>query len=263
MGSGHAEHDPYARLPELYDLEHAGFDEDIALYLQFAEVIGDPILELGCGTGRVLRPLANAGWRVTGLDQSAPMLDRARASLRESGMLDRATLFLDSMAAADQAPGGPFGLAIFSLNGLMHLPTVAEQRAALQAARNALDPRGMVIIDVQNPTPDWMASFDGRVSHEGTWRQDDGRMVSRFSSRTHGPAHQLLETNLWYDTVDVRGCMSRVQTRFPMRYLYRSELEPMLELAGFVEWQVYGSYELDPFDDGSERLIMTAEVTPS
>jgi hypothetical protein len=37
----------------------------------------------------------------------------------------------------------------------------------------------------------------------------------------------------------------------------------MLELTGFVEWKRYGSYELDPFQDDSERLIFTAEVTPS
>jgi len=50
--------DPYAELPDLYDLEHAGFTDDVDLYLRLAEVVGDPILELGCGTGRVLGPLA-------------------------------------------------------------------------------------------------------------------------------------------------------------------------------------------------------------
>jgi hypothetical protein len=48
-----------------------------------------------------------------------------------------------------------------------------------------------------------------------------------------------------------------------MRYVHRAELELLLELAGFVEWQVYGSYELDPYDDQSDRLLVIAEVTPS
>src|SRR5215210_3111876 len=60
--------DPYAELPDLYDLEHAGFS--------------DHILELGCGTGRVLAPLAAAGHRVIGIDRSRAMLDRARATLQ-------------------------------------------------------------------------------------------------------------------------------------------------------------------------------------
>ena len=56
------------------------------------------------------------------------------------------------MTEAERAPGGPFGLVIFSLNGLMHLSTMAEQRAALASARRALDPRGMLVIDALNPT---------------------------------------------------------------------------------------------------------------
>src|SRR3712207_2002018 len=113
--------DPYAELPELYDLEHAEFTEDIDLYLRLAEVVGDPILELGCGTGRVLGPLAAAGHRVTGVDRSGAMLDRARSLLSEhaGALSQRVTLIEDLMTEAERAPGGPFGLAIFSLNGLM------------------------------------------------------------------------------------------------------------------------------------------------
>jgi SAM-dependent methyltransferase len=255
--------DPYAELPELYDLEHANFAEDIALYLQFAEVIGDPILEMGCGTGRVLRPLAVAGHRVTGVDRSAPMLTRARQVLVGIPEPGTVTLFEGSMASADRAPGGPFGLVIFSLNGLMHLPTLAEQREALVAARRALDPRGMLVIDLPNPTPDWLAAFDGRVHLDGTWDRRDGEAVSRFSSSTHSPSLQRIDTELWYDTVHRDGSVQRVRTRFQMRYLIRSELELLLELVGFVEWQIYGTYELDPFDDHSERMLVTAEVTPS
>src|SRR5919107_2851644 len=86
--------DPYAQLPELYDLEHAEFTEDIDLFLRLAEVVGDPILELGCGTGRVLGPLAAAGNRITGVDRSGPMLDRARSMLNaHAGALsERVTL---------------------------------------------------------------------------------------------------------------------------------------------------------------------------
>ncbi len=62
--------DAYASIAEMYDLEHADYDEDIGLYLNFASVVGDPILELGCGTGRILAPLAEAGHRLIGLDVS-------------------------------------------------------------------------------------------------------------------------------------------------------------------------------------------------
>jgi SAM-dependent methyltransferase len=257
--------DPYAELPELYDLEHAEFTEDIDLYLRLAEVVGDPILELGCGTGRVLGPLAAAGNRITGVDRSEAMLDRARSMLHAhpGALSQRLTLVEGSMTEAERAPGGPFGLVIFSLNGLMHLSAIAEQRAALASARRALDPRGMLVVDLINPTPELLTALDGRVRHEGSWRKSEGTMVDRFSARTHDAAEQTIETELWYDLVDAAGHIRRVRSGFPMRYLVASEIELLLELTGFVEWKIYGSYDLDPFDDGSDRLIITAEVTPS
>ena len=257
--------DPYAELPELYDLEHAEFSEDIELYLRLAEVVGDPILELGCGTGRVLAPLAAAGNRITGVDCSAPMLNRARSALQAqtTDVADRLALVEGSMSEADKAPGGPFGLVIFSLNGLMHLSSRAEQRAALASAGRALDPRGMLVVDALNANPELLATFDGRVQHEGAWQRDDGTTIDRFSSRTHSPSEQRIDTELWYDLVDPDGQVQRVRSSFPMRYVVPSELELLLEVTGFVEWKLYGSYDLDPYDDGSDRLIVTAEVTPS
>ena len=259
--------DPYAQLPELYDLEHGGFTGDIDLYLRLAEVVGDPILELGCGTGRVLAPLAAAGHQITGVDRSRSMLDRARSALQVqahgSDLSQRVTLAEGSMTEAERAPGGPFGLVISSLNGLMHLSALDDQRAALASARRALDPRGMLVVDALNPTPEMLATFDGRVQHEGSWRKSDGTVVDRFSARTHDSAEQRIDTELWYDLTDAEGHIRRVRTGFPMRYLLVSELTLLLEITGFVEWKLYGSYDLDPYEGGSDRLLLTAEVTPS
>ena len=96
--------DPYAEIPELYDLEHADFADGVAFYQQFAEVIGDPILELGCGTGRLLQPLAAAGHRVTGIDQSAPMLARAHEHLAGGPCLHGVDRSAPRAAAQRMAP---------------------------------------------------------------------------------------------------------------------------------------------------------------
>lgn len=255
--------DPYAQLPALYDLEHADVTEDIDLYLRLAEVVGDPILELGAGTGRVVIPMAGAGFRVTGLDRSRPMLERAFAAAERADVADRVTLVETAMTEAAGVRGGPFGLVIISLNGLMHVASAAEQRAVLIAARRALDPRGMLVLDLLNPHPELLCAFDGRVLHEGTWEREDGTRIDRFSARTHAPAEQRIDTTLWYDLLAADASVNRVRSQFPMRYVVRSELELLLEVAGFVEWQVYGSYDLDPYEDASDRLIVTAEVTPS
>ncbi len=66
--------------------------QDVAFYRDAARDFGDPVLELGCGTGRVTMALAQAGKRVTGLDLSERMLERA--------VKKRAALFTEKSASA-------------------------------------------------------------------------------------------------------------------------------------------------------------------
>lgn len=258
-----ADADPYRDIAELYDLEHNDFGADVDLMLNFAQVVGDPILELGCGSGRIMIPLAQADFNVTGLDSSRPMLDRAEAEIANAGVEDRIILFEGDMREADKAPGGPFGLVIFSLNSLMHLTTVEDQRSALDAARRALDPRGQLIIDTMNPSPDQIRHLLDGPHLEGSWNLPDGSVVDKWSHRRQSGSAQLLDTILWYDRTAPDGTVSRTRSAFGLRYIHASELAMMLELCGFVEPMFYGSYDLDPYDNDGDRLFVTAEVTSS
>lgn len=253
--------DPYAAIAEVYDLEHGGYDADVDLYRSLARVVGDPILELGCGSGRLLVPLAEDGHRLTGLDRSGPMLERAAAVTAGAGLASRVTLHRGSMTEADAAPGGPFGLVIVALNGLLHVESAAGQREVLRAARRALDPRGQLVIDVVNPHPEALRGLDRSLGHEGSWTLASGERIDKFAARRVAPAEQRIETELWYDRLGEDGIPRRTATRYGMRYMHRHELELLLELSGYAEWRVYGGYDLEPFEDGSERLIVTADVT--
>ena len=255
--------DPYGDIAQLYDLEHNSFSVDIELMLNFAQVVGDPILEMGCGSGRILIPLAEAGFNVTGIDTSRPMLDRAESAIARSNVGDRVTLVEGDMREANQAPGGPFGLVIFSLNSLMHLTTVEDQRTALESAARALDPRGQLIIDTMNPSPDQIRHLLEGPHLEGSWELPDGSTVDKWSHRRHTGTAQILETLLWYDRTHADGSLTRTRSSFALRYVHASELAMMLELSGFIESMFYGSYDLDPYEYDSERLIVTAEVTAS
>ena len=250
--------DPYASIADLYDLEHDTFSDDLDLYVNLAQAAGDPILELGCGSGRVMRPLLDAGFRVTGLDRSSHMLERA---LERCAVPDRALFHLGSMTQADQAPGGPFGLVIIALNGLLHLPAQDEQRETLASARRALDPRGQLILDVFNPSPQALSVFDRTFHHEGTWRDKTGERIDKFSAQQVLNANQIISSELWYDRTDSTGNVTRIATSHSLRYVHPFELTLLLELTGFVDWRLYGGYELEQFHSNSERLIVTAEVT--
>lgn len=252
--------DPYREIAELYDLEHSGFDEDTETLVNFAQAIGGPVLEAGCGSGRLLLPLAEAGLHVTGIDTSEPMLDRARRLIARHDIGDRVTLVDADMRAMDEAPGGPFELVIFSLNSLMHLETQRDQRAALDAARRALAPTGQIIIDLMNPTMDQVSYLLEGVHFEGTWTLEDGSIIDKWSHREASGRPQVLDTLIWYDRTFPDGRLTRTRTAFPLRYIHAPELALMLELAGFVDSLFYGSYDLDPYDPESERLLVTARV---
>lgn len=253
----------YDPIVDYYDLEHADFEEDIALYRSLADVVGDPILELGCGTGRILLPLAEDGYHVTGVDGSATMLERARSRAEERGTSDLVRFEHADIRTADVAPGGPFGLVIVGLNTLLHLPTQEDQRSLLAAAHRALDPRGQLVIDILNPTPHLLVELSRGVTHEGTWPHPAGGVVDKWSSRELIATEQRLATTIWYDHTLPDHRVHRARAAFTLRYVHLAELVLMLEMAGFVEWHAYGGYELEPFDDGAERLVVTAEVTPS
>ncbi|MGI8482783.1 MAG: class I SAM-dependent methyltransferase [Thermomicrobiales bacterium] len=251
--------DPYAQIAELYDLEHDDYDEDVEIYLGLLQTVEGPVLEMGCGSGRLLLPIAEAGHAITGLDSSSEMLDRARKRIASQANPIAITLHQGAMQDAVDAPGGPFGLVLFSLNALMHLESAADQRSALEAARKSLRPGGYVIIDTINPSHEQIHHLVSRSHLEGTWTLDGGAVVDKWSYRDNFSADQILDTVIWYDCVQPDGVLTRTRTQFPLRYVYPNELELMLELSGFVSWNVYGSYDLAPLTDDSDRLIVIAQ----
>ena len=83
----------YDLLARFYDLENADFIEDLDFWVDLAKESGGPVLELGCGSGRVTQQIARAGITVAGLDNSPAMLDLARSKLgRKPAVAARATL---------------------------------------------------------------------------------------------------------------------------------------------------------------------------
>jgi SAM-dependent methyltransferase len=222
-------------------------------------MVGDPVLELGCGTGRVLEYLAPLDMDLTGVDSSPVMLNRARNRLQSAPKVR----LVESDMSRTNLPDAQFGIVIIALNGLLHATTIDRQRAVLSECYRTLDPRGLLFVDIPNPHAGPFEFEDNQVVREGSWKLSDGRTVTKFGARTLQRVEQLVTTNLWYDTTTADGSLSRFETSFDLRYLYPGELVLMLESAGFREWQTYGTYELDSFTDSSPRFIVTAEKIPS
>lgn len=145
-------------LSELYDAWHPDraalpklWGDDRELYTEFAGEFGQPVLELGIGTGRVARFLAGKGFHVVGLDLSQAMIERARANMGELsvGVRERITIVEGDMRSFDLS--ATFPLAICPFTAFQHLLTVEDQVSALRCIREHLALGGHLLLDLFDP----------------------------------------------------------------------------------------------------------------
>jgi SAM-dependent methyltransferase len=149
-------------IAKYYDLLYGALDEDWPMWQTLTETTAGPILEVGCGTGRLLVPLAEAGHTLTGLDLSLVALDASRAKIKATGLTRRVTLHQADMRNFD-LPQKNFALAFIPLNTFLHNHTAEDQLSTLRAIQRHLQPAGRLIIDIFYPDPTLLAEADGRL----------------------------------------------------------------------------------------------------
>jgi SAM-dependent methyltransferase len=227
------------------------------MYLSLARQTGDPILEAGCGTGRLLLPLAEAGFRVVGLDVSSAMLARAHDKLAAApALLERVRLLQADLRQA--GPGGSFALAILALDALGLLVSIEEQLAALATLARHLRRGGLLVVDVANGAARGAEPREELRLHLTRPHPTSGRPLTKWVARRTDPAAQLDELTYLYDELDDEGRVTRTVAQHPLRYYHRPELVLLLERAGLRVDAVHGDYALGPHTADSERLIAIA-----
>ncbi len=249
-----APNDPYARIADLYEAEHRGWTDDLDLYQALAARAGGPVLELGCGSGRVAIALAESGFEVHGLDTSEAMLAIASAKVR--GRELPITFARGDMRRFSSRRA--FGLVLCALNSLLHLQTIDDVRDTLVAASRVLRPGGLLACDIVNPAPDLLAMRDGVVRQQSTFAGPGDTEVTHFVSWNIDAVAQTIETGHYFDCLTDDGLVRRRMASFRLRYLQRGEVENALRAAGFDSPEFYGSVQLDPFEPDSDRMIFVA-----
>ncbi len=248
----------YDLIAPFYDVEHAHFDEDLNLYVNFAELCGGPLLELACGSGRLLVPLAREGYELTGVDSSSRMLKLAQAALEQAGVAAKCTLVQEKMSQLRL--GQKFRLAFIALGSFGHVCTRQEQRQTLAAVRDHLTTGGKFILDISNADVRYMEHLSGQMLHQGTWQREDGTMLSHFVSPASSLTKHLLELTHFYEEHRQGEVVRRTVITTHLYLFERNEVELLLEEAGFEIADVYGDYELGPFEHDSPRMIFIAEA---
>ena len=234
---------------------------DLPFYLDCAKRFGDPILELGCGTGRILLPLAKAGHRICGLDISPHMLEKCREKLRHfsAHARERAQLVEGDMTRFKLRE--TFPLVILPFRPFQHLQTVEEHLACLRTVHQHLEPGGHLIFDLFQTDPSRM--HDPRYLNEsdipGEVKLPDGRRV-RLSERI-AAFHRAIQANdveLIYHVTHPDGRIERLVQAFRVRYFFRYEIEHLLARCGFRVAELFGNLDRSPIRDDSPEMLFIA-----
>jgi len=248
----------YAAFARLYDLFYGGVTDDVSMYRGFAERTGGRVLEIGVGTGRVAIPLAQAGCAVTGIDVAEAMLAIGREKAERAGLTDRLTFVQADMRTFDL--GARFDLVIVPINTFMHNLTLDDQLAALDGIKRHLAPHGLLIIDLFNPDPN--LPDDRRLVLHRVRPGLRGQPILQFTTRSVDWEKQISAVMFIVDEPDERGFVRRSVFPFEMRFLFRNEVELLMRQTGFAIEAVYGSYDLGPFGEGAEKMIVVARASP-
>jgi SAM-dependent methyltransferase len=246
---------PYTRA-DLYDLLFRDFTADLDFYLGIAKAADGPALDLGCGTGRVLLRALDAGLDADGLDASADMLARLRKTAAARGLTPRVVL---GDMRAFRMPRR-YASILIPFNAFAHMLTADDQIAALRCCREHMAPGGRLVLDVFSATPAMLAApVADPVLELETRDPETGRLVRLYDGRRLDVATQTQHSRIAIEELDAQGQVARVH-RFEttVRWIYPSEMELLLTLAGYGRREIAGGFDGRPAADHQGAIVVSA-----
>ena len=257
------------KLAELYDLEHDDVVEDLPFYRELARRTGGPVLDLGCGSGRLFASLLEGGApRVLGIDGSAALVRRAGARIASGERLAQAArdgrlsvMRGDVRALSTLNIRERFDLAV-AVGVLPHLDGPEDALRLLGGTRAVLARGGRLVIDDLGPAE--MPDRDMPLSVD--WRRAlDGREVVRRSElvRRESPEGLRVAFSTIADAVQPDGTIARLPASHELWYPSPEALAALVMQAGMVVELTYGSHDLEPLGRASRRRIYVVAYEPA
>ncbi len=246
----------YDTIARYYDAENAEMTDDLALYSELAEEYGGPILDVGCGTGRVMLHLAQEGYDCVGIDTSAAMLARARRKVIPS--LAKHVELIEGDVMAHEALGH-YRMILLAYHAFMHFETQEQQLTLLKLLARNLAEEGVIVFDLPNAGIAFNSLDDQTITLERTFIEpESGHLVMQQSVSIIDRVTQHLYVTWIYDEMFENGTVHRTLAPLTLRYVFNNELQLLLAASGLRCQEVYGDYDRLPLIDGCPKLIALA-----
>jgi SAM-dependent methyltransferase len=241
-----------------YDHVATGVEGDVAFYVEAAAAAGSPVLELGCGTGRILIPIAQAGIDTVGVDASADMLSIAHGKLAACppDVKRRAQLLHGDMRALEL--GQRFALVTIPYRAFLHNLTTEDQLRTLDGVRRHLTDSGRLILNIFDPSVQLLAA--GRASRPAVQHAEfrhprTGNRVTIREDFRFDLERQLVDGARDLDELDASGrVVATTHALLTLRYIFRYEMEHLLARAGLRVEALFGDFRRGPFRAGGEQV---------
>jgi SAM-dependent methyltransferase len=251
-----SEYDPWA---PWYDLIHQGLPGEAEFYVGQAVRSGGPLLDLGCGTGRIAIPAAMSGVEVLGLDISEAMLDLCEEKLEALGALDGSVELVQG-DLRDFVLERRFPLAVMAYRTFMHLLEPEEQLAALGCVREALEPGGTLILNLWAASPALIAPLvgpsGGALRLVGRHRFEDGTGLVHYRATRCDPDGQRIHEEHLLHELDEDGRVEASHALSMERsWLTLREMGHLVARAGFEVEALFGDFDCAPPGEGSQEMI--------
>jgi len=244
---------------DLYDT-YTIYEEDIPFYVEMAKSVGGPAMELGCGTGRILIPIAEAGVEITGLDLSADMLAIAKQKISalHKDIQKRIILIKDDMKnfKLDQS----FKLITIPFRAFLHLMTIEDQKKALSNIRDHLADDGKFVFNIFDPNIDIISTHRGYMGQALKKMAEfkhpqTGNQVLEWDTRQYNLTEQTINEMRLFEEIDSSGkIVNRHYVPLTLRFVYRYEMQHLLELCGYEIEALYGDFQHGSFKHGGEQV---------
>ena len=251
---------------ELYDTYATGIEGDLDFYLEEAKNAGSPVLELGCGTGRILIPIAQAGIDIVGLDRSAKMLSIAKEKITHLPEKIQNHIQLIQADMRDFSLDRGFNLILIPFRAFLHLLTGEDQRLALERIHKNLVEGGFLALNIFDPSISIIAAHMGSLGQArkkitAFKHPESGNTIIQWDSRRYDLENQIIDEYFIFEEVNEDGVVqSTTYSPLKLRFIYRYEMQYLLELSGFKIEALYGDFKRGPFQHGGEQVWLARKI---
>jgi len=239
------------KMAKYYDLYSTGVEGDVKFYLKECKKARGKVLEIACGTGRILIPAMKAGVDITGLDLSREMTDILKEKAKKVGLKPK--IVLANMR--DFKLKDKFALIIVPYRSFLHMKTYKDQKKALKNFYYHLKPGGRLILNVFNPHLERIA----RGFYPKELRREVKHQYRYWDEGKYDLTNQIITAIQTVELLDNRNrAIKSTKAKLTIGYIFPLQFKAMLEIAGFKRSEIFDGFSGKKLKADAKEMVLVA-----